>query len=219
MVWHDLNGDGYHDSFVTLDHKNQDPTDDNPQPDVVIVVDESGSTIGSPGFDDFGFVGTAGTAEVTTSGRDDWHTVSLSGKTFLDPVVIASPVSYNDTDPAVARIANVQASYQSLSFDLQVDEWEYLEDQAHATETVNYLVVEAGHHMLDDRTVLPVGTVLPDGTVLEEEMILDDGTIIEAGTVQVDSDGDVGLLHGHIRCRRRHLRRDAGHSDTGHVKQ
>ena len=158
MVWHDLNSDGEHDRFVA-----------GSEPDVVMVVDVSSSTQHEGPKSKFGFVGTAGQEAIERSGSTEWVTVE-DGHHFLNPVIIASPVRYDtdnpaaDSDPALARIANVAASASGLSFDLQVDEWEYCDD-LHTEEIVNYLIIEAGQHMLDD------------------------GTIIEAGTFEVDSNG------------------------------
>jgi hypothetical protein len=66
------------------------------------------------------------------------QTVTLS-KTFHNPVVIAGALSYNGGDPSTVRVTNVQSN----SFEIQLQEWEYL-DGPHTTETVSWMVVEAG---------------------------------------------------------------------------
>jgi hypothetical protein len=66
---------------------------------------------------------------------------------FLDPVVVAKPLSANGSDPAVVRIRNVTPN----GFDIRVQEWDYL-DATHPTETVGYLVIERGSFILDDGT-------------------------------------------------------------------
>ena len=68
----------------------------------------------------------------------NWTTVKLS-KSFINPVVIAKPLSYNGSDPATVRIKNVTPS----SFKIRVQEWDYL-NGTHTTEKVSYLVVEKG---------------------------------------------------------------------------
>jgi hypothetical protein len=73
-----------------------------------------------------------------------WHSVSLSNS-YQQPVVILQPLSFNGGQPGTIRLRNVTAT----SFEFQIDEWDYL-DGAHVTETIGYLVAEAGAHRLDD---------------------------------------------------------------------
>ncbi len=82
---------------------------------------------------------------------DTWVTVNLRGN-YTAPVVIAQPPSYAGTQAATVRVRNVT----STSFQMQIDEWDYL-DGAHSTETTSYLVVEKGLHVLDDGTILVAG--------------------------------------------------------------
>ena len=77
-----------------------------------------------------------------------WTRVELE-KVFDDPVVVAGPLSLNGDDPAVVRIRNVDAN----SFEIRIQEWDYL-DGTHTTETVGYLVMEAGDYILDDGTIV-----------------------------------------------------------------
>ena len=81
-----------------------------------------------------------------------WRTVTLEG-TYTDPVVVMGPVSFNGSQPATVRVRNVTAG----SFQYQLDEWNYL-DGAHTTETISYLVVEAGPHDLGDGQTLVAGS-------------------------------------------------------------
>ncbi|PLX92969.1 MAG: hypothetical protein C0621_08445, partial [Desulfuromonas sp.] len=73
--------------------------------------------------------------------------------TFVDPVVIISPVDNADEEPVVFRIKNITPN----SFDIRLQEWTY-QDGAHATETVSYLVVERGRHQLPDGSIWEAGT-------------------------------------------------------------
>ena len=62
---------------------------------------------------------------------------------FVDPIVVATPLSSNDFAPAVIRIRNVGPT----GFEIRVEEWDYL-DGAHLPETVSYLAMERGSHTL-----------------------------------------------------------------------
>jgi metal-dependent HD superfamily phosphatase/phosphodiesterase len=62
------------------------------------------------------------------------------------------PVSFNGGHPSVVRVRNVT----STGFQFQIDEWDYL-DGGHATETIGYLVLEAGSHTLTDGTKMVAG--------------------------------------------------------------
>jgi len=88
----------------------------------------------------------------------NWKRVVLND-TFIDPVVVANPLSYNGGDPAVLRIRNVD----SRGFDIRVQEWDYL-DGAHTTENVSYIVMERGAYALPDGTMVEAGTFDTDTT-------------------------------------------------------
>ena len=83
--------------------------------------------------------------------NDRWKTINLQN-TYQDPVVILGPPSYRGISPATVRVDNVTSN----SFQARIDEWEYL-DEFHFNESVGYLVVEAGTHVLDDGTVIAAG--------------------------------------------------------------
>ncbi len=80
-----------------------------------------------------------------------WQRVTFT-RSFVDPVVIAKPLSYRDNDPAVIRIRNVD----NTGFDIRIQEWEYLDD-THYLETVGYLAMERGSHALADGTRVEAG--------------------------------------------------------------
>ncbi len=82
---------------------------------------------------------------------DTWHTVNIDG-VFNKPVVIMGPLSFNGAHPSTIRIKEVSRK----SFKWQMQEWSYL-DQSHTTETVSYLVVEAGAHELPGGTWIEAG--------------------------------------------------------------
>jgi hypothetical protein len=80
-----------------------------------------------------------------------WKYISFK-KNYAEPVVVAEPMSVKDTTPAVIRIRNVNQA----GFEMRVQEWDYL-DGKHTNETVGYIVVEAGHHVLPDGTMVEAG--------------------------------------------------------------
>lgn len=100
-----------------------------------------------------GVIGEAGTVTVETTGSNDWTTVMLQNQ-YVNPVVVAGPVSTNGSQPTTVRVRNVAAD----RFEVQIDEWDYL-DGEHVAETVSYLVLEAGRHTLEDGTVIEAGAV------------------------------------------------------------
>lgn len=74
------------------------------------------------------------------------QTVSIAG--FNDPIIILGIPSFNEADAGVASISNVT----STSFDIKFKEWPYL-DGLHNTETVPYLIIERGRHLLNDGSI------------------------------------------------------------------
>ena len=90
------------------------------------------------------------TGEVTID--EQWYFVAFD-KTYANPIVIAKPISLNGSEPAVIRINNVSSN----GFEIRIQEWDYLDGNS-AYETVGYLVMEAGHH------VLPTGIHVEAGT-------------------------------------------------------
>ena len=89
------------------------------------------------------------TGEITVD--DQWQRITFT-RSFIDPVVVATPMGLNDAEPAVIRIRNVDAT----GFDIRLQEWDYL-DGIHALETVGYLVMERGSHTLENGTKVEAG--------------------------------------------------------------
>ena len=87
------------------------------------------------------------------------QTVSLS-RSYKNPVVIAQPPSQNGSHTSVVRITNVTAN----SFTFYIHEAPNM-DGSHTTETVSYLVVEAGSFKLPDGTELRAGNLNTSSTV------------------------------------------------------
>ena len=73
-----------------------------------------------------------------------FKSVSLSG--FTDPIVIASPLSFNGRDAAHVRVDNVTPD----GFEYTVEEWLFQRNRNHgANEVVYFLIVERGVHLVD----------------------------------------------------------------------
>ncbi|MCD4804979.1 MAG: fibronectin type III domain-containing protein [Desulfobacterales bacterium] len=103
--------------------------------------------------------GTPGTVEIGEVSVDhNWKRIKFND-TFIDPVVVANPLSYNGGDPAVLRIRNVE----STGFDIRVQEWDYL-NGTHTTENVSYIVMERGSYILEDGTKVEAGRFNTDAT-------------------------------------------------------
>ncbi|MBA7694070.1 hypothetical protein ES703_102672 [subsurface metagenome] len=98
----------------------------------------------------------------TVDGVDhNWMKIPLA-KEYLNPVVVAKPVSSRGGDPGVIRIRNVSHN----SFELRYNEWAY-KDGWHIQERVFYMVVEAGERSVAGLTVeagrLDSSKLLADG--------------------------------------------------------
>jgi len=87
-----------------------------------------------------------GKVSVNQTSSSQWHTVKFS-HTYEDPIVIMGPPSYSGTHPSTIRVKDVNSN----GFKFQIDEWDYL-DGSHTTETIPYLVVEAGVHSIGGMT-------------------------------------------------------------------
>jgi hypothetical protein len=84
-------------------------------------------------------VATSGQIEYGTINLDhQWQTVQMNN-VYVNPVVIMGALSLNGPDPSTVRVKDV-TGYQ---FTVALQEWDYL-DGPHATETISYLVAEAG---------------------------------------------------------------------------
>ncbi len=86
----------------------------------------------------------------------NWQRIE-TGNTYINPVVVARPLSKYGADPAVVRIRNVGPD----GFEIRIQEWQYL-DGTHITEKVSFLVIEAGHYILDSGVHVEAGTISTD---------------------------------------------------------
>ena len=83
--------------------------------------------------------------------KDTWTLVGLTA-TYAEPVIVAGPLSFNGEQPSTVRVRNVD----SVSFEIQIDEWDYL-DGKHVAEDLSYMVVEAGVYTLPNGSLLQAG--------------------------------------------------------------
>jgi hypothetical protein len=100
-------------------------------------------------------IGEAGTKTIGQAGNQ-WHSVNLQGS-YTNPVVFMQLMSYNGADPCHTRIQNVRSN----SFEFQIEEWDYL-NQDHNSETVGYVVLEAGRYTLPDGRELEISILETD---------------------------------------------------------
>ena len=80
-----------------------------------------------------------------------WTQVTLQNS-YTNPVVIATALSKKGEQGATVRIRNVTSN----SFEIRVQEWSYL-DGTHYWEDIGYLVMEAGHYVLENGLQVEAG--------------------------------------------------------------
>lgn len=97
-------------------------------------------------------IGEARHLTVSQASADQWHSVSF-GATLTDAVVVLGPLTNNDTDPATMRVRNVT----DTGFEFQIDEYDY-QDGIHGAETVSWLAISEGTHVLANGSTLVAGT-------------------------------------------------------------
>ena len=83
----------------------------------------------------------------------EWQSVDFE-REFIDPVVILTLPTFYGSEPVTTRIQNVTGT----GFELQLMQWNY-QDGSAVTEDIGYFVIEAGHHIMDDGTVIQAGIV------------------------------------------------------------
>ncbi|CAM4262235.1 PQQ-dependent sugar dehydrogenase [Zobellia nedashkovskayae] len=92
-------------------------------------------------------IGETGTVEANHT----WSNVSFK-RDYTNPVVIAGGATYVGSNQSTVRVNNVTGS----GFKVRIDEWECW-DESHLTETISYIVVEAGVHELANGKLLQAG--------------------------------------------------------------
>lgn len=106
--------------------------------------------------------------EITVN--DQWKQVKFS-RSYVDPIVVAKPLSANDSEPAVVRIDRTDGTgnIDTTGFKIRVQEWDYLTTAAqgngvHPDETLSYVVMERGRYQLPDGAWVVAGRVQTNAT-------------------------------------------------------
>eukprot|EP01052_Picozoa_sp_SAG31_P004076 SAG31_NODE_165_length_21701_cov_9.786409_8_plen_1494_part_00 len=121
-----------------------------------------------------GEIGTVVTVDARASRPIDsesgWAAVQLLG-TYINPVVIVGPATIAESTVATARVRNLVNSDGIWSFELRLQEVECADDDMHAPEAVDWLVIESGAYStsVEDAgsgtsTRLQAGVFLTNGT-------------------------------------------------------
>lgn len=105
----------------------------DPDPDPMLIV-QSGTV-------------TAQQANATSFTRIDFD------QAMIDPVVVMGPVSSNGGDPTTLRILEIDQG----GFEFQIDDFDYL-GAFHVAETMSWVAVERGVHVLSDGAIIEAGT-------------------------------------------------------------
>ncbi len=90
----------------------------------------------------------------TVSIDQEWVRVPFKN-TFTEPIVVASPPTVNETQPALVRIRKIDKE----GFEIRIQEWDYL-DGSHLPETVSYIVLEKGAYTLDNGIKVEAGSFI-----------------------------------------------------------
>lgn len=97
------------------------------------------------------WIGEVGTLTFGQPDGDRWHRVEFE-REVADPVVVARPQTAHGAHPYTVAIRGLDAT----GFEIQLDEWEYL-DGAHTAETIAWVAVSEGRHELSDGRVIEAG--------------------------------------------------------------
>lgn len=92
-----------------------------------------------------------------TNANHEWNFVNAPTG-FANVVVMAGPPSYNEIDPGVVRLRNIN----DQGFEASFQEWEYRAedflDLAHTVEKIPYLMLTRGRQQFSDGSTWEVGT-------------------------------------------------------------
>jgi PKD repeat protein len=98
-------------------------------------------------------LGEIGTTSGTQQNSGHWNSL-LFNRQYQSPIVVGGPPSINGGQQLTLRMRHVQGSGAEFQF----DEYDYL-DGGHVPETISYLVIEGGSHVLDNGQRLDAGAV------------------------------------------------------------
>jgi len=104
----------------------------------------------SSAFDVVVTQGKLGEARTVTVSADDsdpggpgsYQWVPFEKDNYENPIVVAKPASYKDSNVAHVRVRNVTSN----GFYVQIEQWDYLQDDiTHGTEDISYIAMEEGN--------------------------------------------------------------------------
>ncbi|MEL7216414.1 MAG: Hint domain-containing protein [Pseudomonadota bacterium] len=103
-------------------------------------------------------IGATGTLTQGGWVEDGLVTVNFGPGITIENAVVVVTGTNNGGDPYTLRVHNVTET----SFQIEVDEYEYLDGNHSATETINWVAVAEGTHILADGRVIQAGTTSAD---------------------------------------------------------
>ncbi len=115
-------------------------------------------------------VGQSGMLETPPqTGPDDWFSVTFdNGQIIPNAVVVVMVNTENGGAAVTARVRNVT----DTGFEYQIDEWDRA-DGAHPSETISWVAMQAGRHVLPDGTVIQAGNVTAENETVENVQLVD----------------------------------------------
>ena len=113
---------------------------------------------------------------------------------FINPVIFASPLSYNGGDASTIRITDIESDRFSVQLQETTLKNQKTHNGFHTRETSGFLVLEKGIWELSDGTIIEVGTTTTDATTRSawESITFNhdfDNTPVVLTQVQTDNDG------------------------------
>ena len=130
-------------------------------------------------------IGESGTVDVAQGAPDDEFTVNFS-QAISNAVIVASINTTNEADAMVVRVIDVT----DMGFTFRIEEFSgSVSDGTHALETISWLAIQEGEHVLDDGTVIKAGNVMADHTssVVAFDTAFDNSPVV---LTQVASEND-----------------------------
>lgn len=123
-----------------------------------------------------------------------WQWVAFS-EPIENAVVVAKPVSSNDTNPVVVRISDVQ----STGFNIGLQYWEYL-GQDHVAEKVGFIAMSAGNFELDNGAGIEAGTFVTDGAeIFGQNLFVQSFQVAPIVAASITSANEDDAVTGRIR--------------------
>lgn len=126
--------------------------DNSPKYDAIVNFIENAKTNSDPDPNSNSSVEIIGEVGNIDGFNHQGQTIQLENS-YDNPVVFALPLSKNGSDPAIARITDIQSN----NFSAFLQEPEY-NDGIHTKESFSYVVLEAGSWQLSDGTLIEVGS-------------------------------------------------------------